>query len=107
MIVRYFEAFDDHCISYFFLIGFCLGIFGQGDGSAISCGAVMATVGGLAWYSAKALLITGTTIANWDRDHPGEPMFKTGGLTQYDQDYAEAIGKAAAEAIRRQNNDGK
>lgn len=107
MIVRFFEKFDDHCLTYFFLIGFCLGLFGPEEGSAISCGAVMALIGGLAWYSLKAVLITGSTVKNWERDHPGEPMFRAGGLTEYDQDYAEAVGKAAAEAIRRQNNDGK
>lgn len=107
MIVSLFEKFDDHCIVYFFLIGFALGLNNPEEGSAFFCGLVMATVGGLAWYACKAVFITAGTVRNWDRDHPGEPMFKAGGLTQYDQDYAEAVGKAAADAIRRQNHESK
>ncbi|OHB59765.1 MAG: hypothetical protein A2Y12_03535 [Planctomycetes bacterium GWF2_42_9] len=107
MIVRFFEGFDRHCLVYFFLIGFALGLNGPEEGSAFYCGAVMTFVGGLAWYTLKAIFITGSTVRNWDKTNPGEPMFRAGGLTEYDQDYAEAVGKAAAEAISRQNNDGK
>ena len=107
MIIKFFEAFDDHCLAYLFLVGFTLGIFSPVEGSAFFSGLILTTIGGLAWYSCKAVIITAGTIKNWDRDHPGEPMWSDRGLTDYDRNYAEAVGKAAAEAIRRQSHDGK
>lgn len=101
MIVRFIEAFDDHCLIYFFLIGFALGLNGPEEGSAFYCGGAMTTVGGLAWYSAKALLITGSTIANWDKTNPGEPMFRVGGLTEYDKEKCRQTGQAVVDAIKK------
>lgn len=105
------KRFLEYPLSHFFILGLGLGIFGKNPNNEnpLFIAMVVTTVLGLGWYTLKAIFITGSTVANWDRDHPGEPMFRAGGLTQYDQDYAEAVGKAAADAIRksRQNDDGQ
>lgn len=104
MIVRFFEKFDDHCILYFFLIGLGLAIFGKNPNhdDPLAMGLLTAAGGGMVWYSIKALLITGNTIATWKQTHPGEPMFHAGGLTEYDSELARRIGEAS-EAARRRN----
>jgi hypothetical protein len=55
----------------------------------------------MGYYVIKSILITADTIIHWDERHPGEPMFKAGGLTEYDRTYAETIGKSVAEEMKR------
>lgn len=103
MIVRFFMKFDDHCLVYFLLIGLGLAIFGKNPNNEnpLVTGLLMATVCGMAWYAVKAILITGNTIATWKQTHPGEPIFKAGGLTEYDREFARQVGEAAEGARRR------
>lgn len=101
MIVRFFEKFDDHCIIYFALIGAVLGIWRGRTGEDIMVLAIYAaTIGGLCWYTAKAVLITAGTVKR--SIETGEPLIKAGGLTEYDTEFARQVGEAA-EAARRRN----
>ena len=53
------------------------------------------------WYPAKAVLITLNTILTWKSRYPGEPMFRAGGLTEYDQERCRRTGEAMADALRK------
>ncbi len=105
MIARAIEAFDDHCILYLAAAGAFLDVFvAPPHDIAASLLSTMFTVsflGTLAWYAIKAVCITSGTVANWERDHPGEPRFKAGGLTEYDEEKCRQTGSAVAEAIKK------
>jgi len=105
------KRFVEYPLSHFFILGLGLGVFGKNPNNEnpLFIAMVVTTVLGLGWYTLKAVFITSCTVKNWDRDHPGEPMFRAGGLTEYDQEQCRQTGRAVAEAIRqsRQNDDGQ
>ena len=99
MIKRFVEYPLSHC----FILGLGLGIFGKNPNneSPLIIAMMVTTVLGLAWYACKAVFITAGTVKNWDKTNPGEPMFKVGGLTEYDQEQCRQTGQAVADAIRK------
>jgi|ERR1039457_3355765 hypothetical protein len=100
------EKFDDHAIIYLFGIAIMISLFVKPPhGDNITFALVVWIVFCLVYYTLKAIFITSCTIINWDRDNPGKPMISAGGLTEYDQGFAETIGKAAAEASRSSGSD--
>lgn len=105
------KRFIEYPLSHFFILGLGLGIFGKNpDGeNPLIIAMMVTTVLGLGWYTIKAVFITAGTIKNWDKTNPGEPMFRAGGLTEYDQEKCRQTGQAVAEAIRqsRQTDDSK
>lgn len=111
MITNAIKRFVEYPLSHFFILGLGLGIFGKNPDSEnpLIIALMVMTVLGLGWYTLKAIFIAGSTVKNWDRDHPGEPMFRAGGLTEYDAEKCRQTGAAVAEAIRksRQNDDGR
>lgn len=101
MIKRALTKFAEKPISYFFLIGCVVCLFGPHPDQFLLMGIYIAALGGAGWYFLKAIFIAGSTVKNWDVEHPGEPMFKPGGLTAYDAELARQVGEAAGRANRR------
>jgi len=100
-MAKFFSRFAEYPITHFFVIGFVLGILGKNPDKSFEIAGVSALLGGLFWYTAKAFLVTGHTVKNWDKLYPGEPMFKSGGLTEYDREFARQVGESAEKARRR------
>lgn len=111
MFAKFLEAFDKHCIIYSALVGVALMPFTVQGQNPLVLPAVTAFLGTVVWYGLKALFITGSTVKNWDKTNPGEPMFSAGGLTEYDSAFAQRIGKSAGEgaaaAIRNTPTSGR
>ncbi len=105
MIARFIEEFDKHCILYLAAMGAFLDVFIAPPhniaASLLSTMFTVAFLGTLVWYAIKAVCITSSTVANWERDHPGEPRLKSGGLTEYDEEKCRQTGQAVAEAIKK------
>jgi hypothetical protein len=105
MLVRFFTKFDDHCIIYSALIGVSLNMMYGPTFEPLASAALFALIGGVVWYTLKAIFITGGTVVNWSRDHPGEPMIHAGGTSEYDTAFADKIGAAVAKGMRSTIND--
>jgi hypothetical protein len=99
------SRFDDHAIrnlSFISLILALIDLILRGGNVDVSelflCFWFVLCMG---YYVIKSILITADTIIHWEERHPGEPMFKAGGLTEYDRTYAETIGKSVAEEMKQ------
>lgn len=99
------EAFDRHAIIYIFLI--CLVIMliiapvygrpGITFGDIVGCAFLACIVVSMFYYFFKGTSITTGTYMDWKKTHPGESIWDIdSGLTSYDQNFADAIGRAAA-----------
>ena len=96
-----FEKFDDHAIIYLLGLAILISMFSKplhGDYFSFAFGLWIILC--LAYYTLKAIFITSSTVINWERDNPGVPFFRAGGVTEYDQGFADAIGKAVGEEMR-------
>ena len=97
------EDFDKHAILYLFGIAVLICPFFTNAKEPLVAGLGVGIIFCVIYYVLKAAMITTSTVVNWETDHPGEPMFKSSGLTAYDREFAETVGRAAGEAKRGTN----
>jgi hypothetical protein len=98
-------AFDNHAIFYIFafalVFSLCFAVPGADFLGLVLC---LGTVVCMGYYTIKGLAITCKTASNWKRDNPGKSIFDLdGGLTSYDQNFADAIGRAVGQSCQGSN----
>jgi hypothetical protein len=94
-------AFDNHAIFYISIgalfVTMCMAQDGIRLDQIAACTFGFSMLGCFGYYTLKAIFITTGTYITWKEAHPGESIWdQDGGLTSYDQNFADAIGRASA-----------
>ena len=99
------SAFDAHAIIYIFFI--CLvgcAVFGHKGitvGDIIGCAFCFCIFGSMIYYTIKGFIITCGTYTTFKQQNPGKSIWDLDeGVTSYDQNMANAIGRACAQHQR-------
>ncbi len=94
-----FVWYDKHPFFYSALIGVVGNICFGDHIDPVKAAGIFAALGGGLWYVCKAFLISGQTAARMKAN--GEPLFKAGGLTEYDSEMASCIAREIVKEQRR------
>ena len=101
-ITAVFEWYDEHPFFYSACIGVVMNFFYGPKFEPVSAACLFGGLVGGLWSVGKAFLITGNTISTMRAN--GEPLFKAGGLTEYDSEMTRRIAEEIVKAQRQSTN---